>query len=165
MHFVTPQMPTDRYVVAVTGLPAGWNVASIRASTGDVMDHPLTLETDVDDVVVTLTMRTATIAGTVTGAHAGDPDAVVVLFPADVRTWIDEGMLASRVQTIDVRPDGSYQAQNLRAGDYALVAVPAETTIDVRDAALFTALARAATRVSVDIGQSRTQALTVTVPQ
>jgi hypothetical protein len=165
LSFVTPQVPADRYVVAVTGMPAGWNLASIRASTGDITDHPFTLDTDLDGVVVTLTRLTTTIAGSVTGAHPGDPDAVVALFPADVRAWIDDGMLGSRVQTIDVRPDGSYQSQNLTAGEYAVAAVPAETTIDVHDAALFTALARVATRVSVGTGQTRTQSLTVSAIQ
>jgi hypothetical protein len=164
-HFVTPQVPADRYVVAVTGVPAGWNLASIRANTGDITDHPFTLDADLDSVVVTLTRLTTAIAGSVTGAHAGDPDAVVVLFPADVRAWIDDGMLGSRVQTLDVRPDGSYQSQNLTAGEYALAAVPAETTIDVRDAALFTALARVAARVSLSTGQTRTQSLTVSAIQ
>lgn len=165
LHFVTPQFPAGRYVVDVVGLPAGWNVASIRADGADVLDHPFTLETDLASVVVTATKLTTAIAGTVTGAHPGDPDAVVVLFPADVGRWIDEGMLARDVQTISVGADGRYRSQNLTAGQYAIAAVPAETAIDIRDAEWFTALARVATRVSVETGQNQTQALTVSVSQ
>jgi hypothetical protein len=145
------------------GLPAEWHVASIRADGADVLDHPFTLETDLAGVVVTATKLTTTIAGTVTGAHPGDPDAVVVLLPADVRRWIDEGMLAREVQTISVGADGSYRSQSLTAGEYAIAALPAETAIDTRDAEWLTALARVATRVSVETGQNRTQALTVSV--
>jgi hypothetical protein len=163
-HFVTPQFPAGRYVVDVVGLPAGWNVASIRADGADVLDHPFTLETDLAGVVVTATKLTTTVAGTVAASHPGDPDAVVVLFPADVGRWIDEGMLARDVQTISVGADGRYRSQNLRAGQYAVAAVPAETAIDIRDAEWFTALARVATRVSVETGQNQAQALTVSVP-
>jgi hypothetical protein len=163
LHFVTPEFPAGRYVADVMGLPAEWHVASIRADGADVLDHPFTLETDLAGVVVTATKLTTTIAGTVTGAHPGDPDAVVVLLPADVRRWIDEGMLAREVQTISVGADGSYRSQSLTAGEYAIAALPAETAIDTRDAEWLTALARVATRVSVETGQNRTQALTVSV--
>ena len=137
-------------------------MASARVGGADVYDHPFTIAgADLTGIEITLTRQASEIAGTVTGPTQGDPNAIVVAFPADVQTWIGEGMLSRRLAMAGVAEDGSYRLSGLRPGDYAVVAVPAAAPIEPRSAGTIVALAGLATRTSVGPGETRTQALTV----
>lgn len=163
LRFVTAEYPAGRYFINVTGAPAGWVPVDARVRGVNALVEPIALDvaSREDDIVVTMSNRPPKIAGTVRASSGGDPNAVVVLFPADHRAWIEAGMPSRLVRTIDVRPNGTYEIPNLIPGTYALVAVPADAPLDTRDADTLDRLAQRATRVTVVAGDQKTQALTV----
>jgi hypothetical protein len=72
-----------------------------------------------------------------------------VLFPADYRTWIDNGMNPRRSRTVRPTRPGAFTIPNVPAGDYLIIAVDRSAPADLQDPANVEALARGATRVSV----------------
>lgn len=161
-HFETAQAIPDRYVINTTGLPAGWTIAAAEAGGANLLEHALAIDAaDVTDVVITVSQKKTGISGTVRGSGAGDPNAVVVVFPADYESWIAEGMTSRRVRTVDVSANGAYQVAGLTPGGYAVAAVPATADVDTRNPATIAALARVATRVTIALGEAKTLALDV----
>jgi hypothetical protein len=162
-RFTTAQHPDGRYTINVTSPPAGWSVKSALASGRNVHDHPLDLRgEDVSGVVVTMTKQTTEVMGVVRrGTATGDPNAIVIAFPADYQAWIEEGMLPRRARSAAAQTDGTYEITGLSAGEYLVAAISADVFVDTRNPATIAALARIATRVSVTDGDKKTQALTV----
>lgn len=138
------------------------SVLSMIAGGVDIADKVLTLgTTDIPDVVVTLTDKTQTISGTVRTSDANtDPEGTVVLFPVDVPAWINAGMSSRRVATSVVSTSGTYRLSVPLPGEYLLVAVPADVDAEVT-IAFAKRFAALATRVSVALGESRSQDLTI----
>jgi hypothetical protein len=151
-RFTIDRLPAGQYFVRVGRIPRGWMVRSITSDGRDVTDAALLLSADAD-VVVTLTNRLTEVHGTVrSAAGAPDPDAAVVLFPADRDGWHDAGSLRVR----SVRPDrnGGFSVVGLPPGEYRIVAVPSEE-LDDGDANMFVALASDAEILRLDEGTSK----------
>jgi protocatechuate 3,4-dioxygenase beta subunit len=154
-HFSIDVLP-GRYVVQGSaggrGVGAGWTIRSAMSGTQDLADVPFAALSDVSNVVVTFTDRTATVRGRVAGS-AREP-TIVVVFPADERFWSDFIVRRKRVS----RPgaDGTFTAEGLPAGDYYVCAVRDLNQADIRSGAYYAALAPRATRVTLAEGDSRT---------
>ena len=72
-----------------------------------------------------------------------------MLFPADYRTWIDNGMNPRRSRTVRATKPGAFTIPNVPAGDYLVVAVDRSAPADLQDPANVESLSRGATRVTV----------------
>jgi hypothetical protein len=129
----------------------------------DLVDRPLQLESDdVGGVVITLTDRLGELTGTVVLTSGVDEDALVIVFPADARDWIDNGMPASRTGTTRTGAEGRFTLSGLRPGSYLVTAVPAGTEIDLQDSDVVNQLARLGTRVEVPERGSTSVRLSIT---
>jgi hypothetical protein len=71
------------------------------------------------------------------------------MFPADYRTWIDNGMNSRRSRTVRATRPGAFTIGNVPEGDYLLVALDRAAPADLQDPAHVEALARVGTRVTV----------------
>jgi carboxypeptidase family protein len=127
-----------------------WTLRSALSAGRDVASTPLDVTSDVSDVVVTLTNRSAELRGRVLDLQ--NPDGVaVLLFPADEALWIDYG-IGRRIRQARPAANGTFTLADLPAGDYYVSAVRGATVRDWRGGALFDVLAPIATRVSLDEG-------------
>jgi hypothetical protein len=162
-QFLTAQYPAGRYLVNVSSLPGGWTVRSAIADGVNVFERPLTLSgQDVGGLVVTLTKQPSTLAGQVRrGTGTGDPQAIVAVFPADYRSWIDDGMSIRRFRSGAVQPDGTFEFSGLGTGEYLVAAVGADQPLDGRNVTTIEALARVGTRVAVRDGVNQVPMITV----
>lgn len=129
----------------------------------------LTITNDaVSDVVLTFTDKTMSLAGLVTD-EAGRPavDGSVVLMPVNIKGWIAAGMAVRRTKVVQINPDGSFQMTVDLPGDYLIVAAPPDvhpqtvvSPITV-DADFAVAYAPLATKITISLGDTKTQALTI----
>ena len=78
-----------------------WQLKSVTAGGRDAFSAPLEIkDADVSDIVITYTDRIGQVEGKVrNAAGALAANASVVLFPADYRAWIANGMNQRRVRT------------------------------------------------------------------
>jgi hypothetical protein len=149
--FETPNYGPGKYFLQIQGAPAQWQVKSATVGGRDVLDAPVDLrDTDVTGVLITMTDEQFTLSGTVTvtGAQKVD-DAVVYVFPADHRAWIENGMNPRRSRSTRAAANGTYTFTLLPAGDYLAVAVDRADEGNLQDPAFIEALSRLGTRVSV----------------
>jgi hypothetical protein len=103
-------------------------------------------------VVVILTDKIGQVTGTVRSPGETDlSETSVVLFPADYRTWIDNGMNSRRSRTVRATKPGAFTIANVPAGDYLIVAVDRSAPADLQDPANVESLSQGATRVSVAV--------------
>lgn len=167
----TPGLMPGNYLVTL-GVGPGWIIKSVSAG-GRRTDGSLDVkDTDIDDVVVTMTDQIAGVSGHVQAAQAvaaagststaaAPITALVFVIPADYRGWIGAGMPTRLVSTSPTRRDGSFTIGQLVAGDYVVAAVDDADLPDERDAAFFESIGRAGTRVTLGDGEKRTIELRV----
>lgn len=151
MTFETPNYGPGKYFLQIQGNPPQWQVKSATVGGRDVLDAPIDLrDTDITGVLITLTDEQFALSGTVTvtGAQKAD-EAVVYVFPADHRAWIENGMNPRRSRSTRVAASGAYTFGVLPAGDYLAVAVDRADEGNLQDPAFIEALSRLGTRVSV----------------
>jgi hypothetical protein len=160
-QFSTMGVPAGKYVLRIEA-PSAWSLRSAMVNGEDMSDTAVELrDADVTGVVLTFTDRTAALSGTVSGA-SGTPDgtAAVIMFPTDRREWTDTGASPRRLKNVRASSTGAYSIPGLPAGDYFVVAVSDAATGDWQNADFLDSLSRTATRVHLDEGDRRTQALT-----
>jgi hypothetical protein len=155
-RFVAGPVPRGMYALDIP--LSGWTVKSVRVGGKEVGDGFFPLTTDVDDVVVTLTNRLASVAGTV---QRSGVDAAVAIFPADYQSWIALRMPSSRARLVDADKNGTFELEGLVDGDYAVVAIDASASVDLQNPADVEALARVATRVTLGDGDRKTLSLSM----
>ena len=82
-QFRTLGLLPGRYMIRLGGNLGGWSVESVAAGGSGLPDQPITIaNTDVSGVVITLTDRAGSIAGSVRDAKGGvDSTATVLIFP------------------------------------------------------------------------------------
>jgi hypothetical protein len=158
-QFRSTSMPPSRYVLRVSGLP-NWTLESAMLDGSDLSDDPFDLDAkDLSGVVITMTDSPAAISGAVrTAAGQVDPDADVLVFPAD-RTHSADGRGMRRHYLLRVSKAGAFDVTGLPAGEYLLVAVDDALVGDWPDPKFLDALAPLATRVTIALGQRLTQDL------
>ena len=149
--FETVPYGPGKYFLQIDGVPGPWQVKSATVGGRDVLDAAVDVrDANIGGVVVTVTDEAFSLTGTVTPA-AGQTvaDAVVLLFPADYRAWIENGMNPRRSRSGRPNPAGAYTFPVLPAGDYLVVAVDRSDEGNLQDPAYIEALSRLGTRVSV----------------
>ena len=155
--------PPGRYWLEPSGLDAGgtrWLLRSIMGQGRDLTNTPLDLgEDDIDDVVLTVTRRVATLSGNVTTTAGTEADATVVLLP--------EHALAAGMRSPYHRPRqvltsgrGAFDFGSLAPGSYFVAAIDDRDARIVESERYWTSVVRVATRVT--LGDSGHQ--TVTLP-
>lgn len=162
--FTTAGYPPGRYLVALGGrIPPGWFLKSAMVNGRDAAWEPFELEgRDVPNVVVTLTDKRSTISGTTQSASGGAPaQASVVIFPSAWREWIASGMNTQLARVVRTPAAGTFSIAGMPPREYLMLAVESNEAPDIQDPAVFEALARAATSVSVAEGETKTVTLRI----
>jgi protocatechuate 3,4-dioxygenase beta subunit len=153
-----------RYLVRSSS-PPGWILHSAMAHGVDVADVPLDLtEKDGGGIVLRFTDRFSQLSGTVRGTKEGDEDPAVVVFPADAQQWRNYGFSSRRMRMSRApAPAGAYTVGTIPAGEYFVVAIPAEYSGEWQDPAYLEVLSRVASRVSIADGDQRKEDLDIQV--
>jgi hypothetical protein len=149
--FETTNFGPGKYFLQIQGTPAPWQVKSATIGGRDVLDAPIELgDSNLTGVLIAVTDEQYSVSGSVTPA-AGQSlaDAVVYMFPADHRAWIQNGMNPRRSRQGRVNPNGSYTFNMLPPGDYVIVAIDRADDGNIQDPAYIEALSRLGTRVTV----------------
>jgi hypothetical protein len=152
--------PPGRYLVSAGGLGTDWTLKSAMFGGRDIADEPLEIAgEEISGVVLVFTDRQAQLAGTVRNAqNQGDPDADVVVFPANHQLSKDV-VNPRRTRSVRTTRTGSYTLSSLPPGDYYVVAVSSTTTRDWQDPKFLEAAAPLATRITILDGDRKTQDL------
>jgi hypothetical protein len=160
--FQSAGLTPGRYFLTIGG-GGGLLVRSATHAGRDVYDGPIEIKNaDITGVTVTLTDRMARVTGNVTTTGtARASEALVILFPADYRAWIEAGMNPRRTQTARPGAAGAYTIAGLAPGDYLVIAIDRSDEGDLQDPAFIEALSRGATKVTVT-ADARTQDLSIT---
>lgn len=167
--FEIRDVPPGRYHVLGESLAREWRVAGVRSDAANLATDVLTItNANVPDVVVTFTDKTMTLAGNVVDESGrAASDGSVVLMPVNVKAWIAAGMAVQRTKVVQIAVDGSFQMTVDLPGDYVIVAAPPDvhpqTTVSpiTVDADFAVAYAPLGTRVTIALGDSKTQPLTI----
>jgi hypothetical protein len=149
-EFQTKGYDPGKYFLNVGGLGM-WQLKSATIGGRDVLDAPLEIrDSDVAGIVATFVDKVGQVTGTVQAPGETDlSETSVVLFPADYRMWIDNGMSVRRAKTVRVTRTGTFSIPNVPAGEYVLVAIDRTAPADLQDPAIVESLSRGATRVTV----------------
>jgi hypothetical protein len=164
-QFTSLSYPPGRYLVNPGGAAFGtWTIKSITLGGRSLDESPLELQDDdVGGVVVLFSDQTTEVRGSVHAAtgSVGDGDVTVFAFPSNYQAWIENGMSARRQKSSSTGKTGSYALSGLVAGEYLIVAVPAEAVTNTRDLKFYDTLARVATRMTVTDGEKKSLDLAV----
>jgi hypothetical protein len=166
-RFDTQGHEPGSYFVTVSGIPAGWSLASETQGGADVVHTPLVLETrPVTDVLITFTDRSSEIGGLVAeqnGARA--VSASVVLFPADFQTEQKDGVNPRLVRLARPSPqNGAYRFMNVTPGDYLIAAADDDALAQWPDPAVMATLAGGASKITVAVDEHKDVNLTARRP-
>jgi hypothetical protein len=151
-EFQTKGYEPGRYFLQVS--PVGsWQLKTAMIGGRDVLDAPLEIrDADLGGVVVTYTDKLGQVTGTVRAPGENDLAGIaVVMFPADYRTWIDNGMNPRRSRSVRTSRTGSFTMSNVPAGDYLIIAVDRLTQPDLQDPQMVEGFSRGAARITVTV--------------
>jgi uncharacterized protein (DUF2141 family) len=159
--FKTYGLPAGKYFLRVSGSPPGWTLKSITSEGRDISEAPIDLRAaDVANVVITFTDRPTRLSGVArTPGGNADPDALIVVFPADSSGWTDYGLNPRRMRSARTTKNGSYTFSGLPAGDYCVVAIKEEAYAQWQDPQVLEALARHGTQLRLADGEEKAQDL------
>jgi hypothetical protein len=144
-------------VIRPISLPPGWALKSVRLNGTDITDTGADFRAGdaVTALEVTLTSRTTSLTGTVTGADgAALKDYTLVIFADDPELW---QMPMSR-WVVGTRPDqdGRFKVQNLPPGSYHAVALEYIASGEWGDPELLARLKDKGRRFTLEEGASET---------
>ena len=132
-----------------------WMMRAADAGGRSVLDVPLELIADLDNVVITFTDRVSQVRGTVQDVTGvGAPDYYVILFPADRALW---AMRSPRIHAIKVAHDGSYRFRKIMPGDYLIASTADVETGEWMDPSFLQRIAASALRISIAEGEQKVQ--------
>ena len=152
--FTTLEYPAGRYVVNVSGMPAGWALKSISSGGRDVLAGQLEIrDVPAPPLTIVLTDQATMLEGTVRNAKGADADATVLVFPVDHSAWLQNGTSPRSAREVRAGRDGAFSLRGLPAGDYVAVAVSDDLLADWQSARSLAALAQRGARASLQLGQ------------
>jgi hypothetical protein len=154
-----------RYLLSATfravGRPerARWIASRATVDGRDALRVPFDLVNgrDLDDVVVELADRPATLTGVVADA-SGQPvrGLTMVAFPVEQANWtISADTRSRRTAPLDER--GRFRFEDLPAGEFYLAALADPTSADLADPGFLAQLAAGAVRVTLYLGRETVQ--------
>jgi hypothetical protein len=157
--FKTYGVPAGTYLVRVGGAPSGWSLKAVMSDGRDVSDSPLTIRTaDVANVTIVFTDHPTKLTGIARTSDGNpDPEALVVVFPAETATWSNFGLTPRRMRSARVSKTGSYAFDALPAGDYFVASIHEESYGQWQTPDVLEELARSAVQVKIGDGESKTQ--------
>jgi Carboxypeptidase regulatory-like domain len=146
--------------IGMATLPPGWAVKSIDAQGRDLADSPVEFSAGekYEDVVITLTNRFPTLAGTTTDRKGAPIEAMVIVFADDQTKWAED---ARMVRTVRSDKAGTFKLPALPPGDYLAIALEYVLDGDWNDPQFLESLRDRASRVSLREGEGGTVALQV----
>jgi hypothetical protein len=145
--------PAGRYLLTANA-PANWSVSAVVVDGRDVTDRPVALTRDVDTLIVRLTDRPASIAGTVRVPQGLRLDEVsLFLFPTDRERWADARFSTRVFRTARVQPSGAFEFRPVVPGSYVVTAARDTLGVDWPSQRLLPRLAAAGVSVDVAPGQ------------
>ena len=166
MKIRTAGYPAGRYFVTAFLPVPGWSLSSAMVGSRDVNRSGIEIgDTDITNLVLTFTDKRTEITGTVRSrTSTGDPDAVVVAIPSNVREWIAEGMNTTVMRTARTSPSGSYLISGLPSGDYRVIAMSEDFAVEAREPAFLERLVALGTSIALRDGEKRTLDLRTETP-
>ena len=162
--FTTIGVMPGKYFLKSAGAPQGWTFKGATIGGRDITDTPFEIEgSDIGGVVLTFTDRPSALAGTVTGSSGSgtDPQAAVIIFPAERELWNNYGTSPRRLRNVRADTKGAYTISNVPPGRYYVAAVREALAAEWQDPKFLETLANEATPVTIGEGQQMTQALKV----
>jgi hypothetical protein len=158
--FKTYGIPGGKYFVRVLGAPPGWTLRSVTSEGRDISDMPFDVgSADVGNIVITFTDRQTKVTGVVRDVSGNlDPDALVVVFPADSAAWTSFGLNPRRMRAIRTTKSGTYTF-GFPPGEYVIAAVKEEHLGSWQYPEMLEALSRIGIHVRLTEGDTRTQDL------
>ena len=159
--FVFRDVPPGRYVLTAND-SAAVSLLSVSVGGKPMTERPIVIGTEgLTDVTIELTDRPAEITGTVRSrAGSPDPDAGVVLFPADRARWPEVRTAGRMFRSARVSKNGGFSLRPVLPGEYFIAAVADDATTDFPDPKFLEALAALSTTVRVGAGDKPSVTLT-----
>jgi len=160
--FTLEGLGAGKYLI---GLPSFFgqfaSVASVTSGGREIRDTGLDTSDgrDIDDVVVTLTEKSASIQGTVHGDAAAG--AAVIVFPVDRARWIDYGWDPMLIASKAADNNGAFVLKGLPEGEYFAVAVTGAQHDAWTDPKFLEAASAVAARVTLKWGETKPLDLTL----
>jgi protocatechuate 3,4-dioxygenase beta subunit len=165
--FSVPNLVPGKHYVRITGqgLSAGlttgtsWNLKSVLVNGQDVTDSGVDLKPgeNLDNVMIVLTDRMATLTGTVyDGTHTPVPALTVIAFPSDERYWTPQSRW---IQAGRTDQNGVYRMRALPPGEYLLLVTDNVEQGEWFDPSYLEQVRQTAMRVMVNEGDQKTQDL------
>lgn len=154
--FATVGVPAGVYYFGMPQPYEGWFVSKVMVRGRDVTGRAFSLQTDVDDAVVTLSRMPTRVEGMVLDAQAQPVSAAVILFPKDQGEWSNFPVgLETRIRRTRSARDGRFEMPAF-AGDYWIVALPESAMADWASSTFLASVVRLATPISVAPGGKAT---------
>ncbi len=163
--FRTYGLPGGKYLVRVVGAPPGWTLRSVVSEGRDISETPLEVgAADVSNIVITFSDRPSKLTGVVRGpSGTPDPEALVVVFPAESAAWSESGPFPRRMRSARPARTGTYTFTGLPPGEYFVAAIKEEFLSAWQYPEMLETLSRLANTVRLAEGETRTQDLKTAV--
>ncbi len=159
-QFTAAGLAAGFYFVRVTDSPVGWMFTGAMYNGRDLSEYPVEVRDDLAGITIEFTNRWTGVRGLVTTPSGQiDSGALVLLFPTDPGRWRTYTPSARRMRSARVRDNGEFSFGSVPVGEYHLTAIADEDAADWQDPAVLDALARAATRITINDGDQKTVTL------
>ena len=141
------------------GAPPGWTLESVSRGGQLVPDDMIELTTeDVTGLVLTFSKTPTRLSGSIADANgAPDPNADVVVFPADATLWREGVIHNRRARMMRATSTGTFEAFGLAPGEYYLAAVTDLEQGDWGDPGFMDQVAAASIKISLGEGEKKVQ--------
>ena len=156
--FSTAGLPPGRYILRLSNTSEPWRLKSVLVGGKDATDLPIDVDSDVNEVVITVSDRApSSLSGAVRNAR-GEPDttAVVYVFPVDRQFWVNLSPAALRFKTTQAAANGRFSLSGFPEGEYFVLAAGEDRLIDWLQPKMLETMATQATRVQLGDSESRT---------
>jgi hypothetical protein len=155
------RMAGNAPVLAGSAPGPAWRLGSVMIKGRDMLDFPFDIgpNDEINDAVITFTDATQEVNGTLqdqSGRPA--PDYTIVVFAADNKYWLPN---ARRIRSARPGTDGKYSVTQLPPGEYRMAAVTDMSPSDLYDPAFLEQLVGTSFKITVGLGEKKTQDLKI----